>query len=135
MTEANRLTHYRLFMTAFLWVNTILMRTRCTQRLLFMTAFLWVNIILNVGLKNQVMLFMTAFLWVNTILPTRLPRARLLFVVVFFAYNKDHYNLSYSFFKRCLIRLFTSSKKSLEHSSNASNLLVHAFVELSFVNL
>ena len=45
MTEANRLTHHRLFVTAFLWVNTIFVRVglRCCR--LFVTAFLWVNTI------------------------------------------------------------------------------------------
>ncbi len=45
MTEANRLTHYRLFMTAFLWVNTMLTWQQNAAQTLFMTAFLWVNTI------------------------------------------------------------------------------------------
>jgi len=43
MTEANRLTHYRLLMTAFLWVNTMAYALSVAGIMLLITAFLWVN--------------------------------------------------------------------------------------------
>ena len=43
MTEANRLTHYRLLVPAFLWVNTIICAEPTLSCWLLVPAFLWVN--------------------------------------------------------------------------------------------
>ena len=46
MTEANRLTHYMLFVAAFLWVNAIQSFDGAKIYKLFVAAFLWVNAII-----------------------------------------------------------------------------------------
>jgi len=67
MTEANRLTHYGLLVTAFLRVNTMYAAVLPQSHRLFVTAFLRVNTILPSRGTQMKRLLVTAFLRINTI--------------------------------------------------------------------
>ena len=65
MTEANRLTHYALLVTAFLWENTIVARRLKKQNELLVTALLRVNTIFRRPATAMVVLLVTAFMRVS----------------------------------------------------------------------